>query len=54
MLSATSISQPKDSRSPKHSDLQKGKYKSYFPATQAPFFPVYTDTGKVVALFYES
>jgi hypothetical protein len=51
MLAATSISHPKDSPSPKHSNLQNGKHKSYFRATQAPFFPVYTDTGKVVTLF---
>jgi len=51
MLSATSISQPKDSRSHKHSKLQNRKHESYSRATQEPFFPVYTDTDKAVALF---
>ena len=54
MLSGTSISQPTDSHSLKHSNLQNGKRKCYFQATQVHFCPVHTDTGKVVISFYGS
>jgi hypothetical protein len=51
MPSANSVSRPKDSHSPKHSNLQHGKQKCYFRATKVPFCPVYHDTGKTGALF---